>query len=158
MLRDDPRLSIERVDDAEVFIPSFDAWEELRSDPVIDGLPVAVLELLWDLLSFVRHYPDHFALALYCPHLNYATLLTIVLLRTSTGWQRVHIEYLTCGTCGWHGGTAYPMLSELYFGVPDSREALDRAWHRPVLPCPGCGAALPRRPIWIEPTAVANTP
>ena len=78
----------------------------------------------------------------------------ILFFSTSKGWQRVHIEALTCEHCGWNPGfAANHLLPNLYFGVPDELEVLRAAARRfPPLPCPRCGGKLPREAIWTEPS------
>lgn len=76
-----------------------------------------------------------------------------VLFVRDEGPQRVFLEALTCGQCGWEGLTANPTVAELYVDVPDDIAELRKAAMIPKLPCPRCGAVLPRHAIWIDPGA-----
>ncbi|HJU38500.1 MAG TPA: hypothetical protein VJ724_02935 [Tahibacter sp.] len=78
----------------------------------------------------------------------------LILLRRSGHWQRVHLETLTCGVCGWRGLTANPALNELYFGTINEMDELSKALDIAPLPCPRCNSKLPRQAIWIDPKAV----
>lgn len=69
-------------------------------------------------------------------------------------WQRVFLEHLTCGTCGWQGLTANPLLADLYATLPGYWDLQREAAKLPKLSCPRCGNELPRHPIWIDPAAL----
>ena len=75
----------------------------------------------------------------------------LLLLKTDSSLQRVHIEHLLCEVCAWYGATANPMLVDLYAGVQNVWEVMRNAERYAVLPCPKCGSKLPRHPIWTEP-------
>jgi ankyrin repeat protein len=83
-------------------------------------------------------------------------LMPIVLLEIGGGLQRIHIEQLTCEVCRWSGVTANPMMPDLYLCIPDQFRHMRDAEKYPVLPCPACGAKLPRHPIWIGPVKNAG--
>jgi hypothetical protein len=78
------------------------------------------------------------------------TLLWLVLLKTSVGFQRVHLEELECAKCRTKVNAANPTIVDLYPGLPSEYDALDRGWAHPAVGCPVCGAELPRRAIWAE--------
>lgn len=77
-------------------------------------------------------------------------LLWLVLLKTSVGLQRVHLEELECVKCRAKVNAANPTIVDLYLGLPSRYDALDRGWAHPAVGCPVCGAELPRRAIWAE--------
>lgn len=77
-------------------------------------------------------------------------LLWLVLLKTSVGLQRVHLEGLECTKCHANINVANPTIVDLYLGLPSRYDALDRGWAHPAVGCPVCGAELPRRAIWAE--------
>jgi hypothetical protein len=149
----DPHISSEIVDGQTVLIPTAEGWRRLQEQQDIEGLNLGspdTVQWIWGRLEFVQQYPE-FTLSLYRPGPGVQAWLGLVLLETETGWQRVHIERLTCVVCGWAGKTANPLLNDLYVGVPDKSAALEAANRHPVLPCPRCKSKLPRHPIWVEP-------
>lgn len=77
-------------------------------------------------------------------------VLWLVLLKTSVGFQRVHLEELECTKCRAKVTVANPTIVDLYLGLPSRYDALDRGWAHPAVGCPVCGAELPRRAIWAE--------
>lgn len=146
-------VKTERVDGQAVYVPDAGSWESLLRRRECAGSSFAVegLEHWWRwTLDFVRRHRE-FAIALYRAGLPAFKLSPLVLLRTRTGWQRVHIEHLQCEVCDWCGATANPTIPDLYVGTPDRWGALKEAERHPVLPCPKCGSKLPRHPIWTEP-------
>ncbi len=145
-----PHIQHILVDGEQLLLPSRAAWRQLLVDPVIDGAPFAVPDLLRHNLLVTCLY-DELVLALQQSGGRQAKWLPIVLLQYVDGWQRVHLERLTCNTCGWQGMTANPTIMDLYLGVPNRKVAEDRAWQHPVVPCPQCHSTLPRRPIWVQP-------
>lgn len=74
--------------------------------------------------------------------------LWLLLLKVADGLQRVHVEHVTCVQCDARVVSANPTIADLYAGLPNKQEALERAWRRPVVRCPRCGGALPRPAIW----------
>jgi hypothetical protein len=112
---------------------------------VYRGLPVYTSftrDLLTQLFSFVGKYRETFGLGMFrAEHLTKAWRV-LALLQMDHGWQRVHIESPTCEKCGRRGAIANPTEPSLYFGAPDDRLALKRAWELPRLGCPRCAAPL----------------
>jgi hypothetical protein len=76
--------------------------------------------------------------------------LWFLLLETASGPQRVEVGPVTCKRCGWYGRIASPIREDLYWGSPDPKKALDRAWNQAIVPCPKCSAKLPLHAIWVE--------
>jgi hypothetical protein len=80
----------------------------------------------------------------------------LCLYRSNIGLQRVHIESPSCTKCNARFTIANPTEWELYMLHPKEWELLRKAAAQPLLPCPVCGAKLPREAIWLE--AFAPTP
>lgn len=78
------------------------------------------------------------------------SVLWLLLLKTRSGLQRVHLEQLECARCRAMLNAANPTLPDLYLGVPSRDSALEHAWAQPVVMCPVCGATLDRPAIWAE--------
>lgn len=154
MHSDDPRLQAARVDGQRLLIATDDALDALALDGAIDGVPLytaeAAIRLFRRDLRLISSHAE-LSLAVFRPNPARARWLPCPLLRTERGWQRVFLEWLTCPTCGWRGATANPYMIDLYVGIPDRQAAYEAAARWPVRPCPRCGDALPRHPIWVEP-------
>ena len=99
--------------------------------------------------AFVKQHNDVMDLAYYIVGPR-RWLLWLVLLKTSDGLQRVHLEGLECVKCHTSVNAANPTIVDLYTCLPSKYDALDRGWAHPPVPCPVCGAELPRRAIWAE--------
>jgi hypothetical protein len=156
MKLNDQHMKVQLVNGQEMVIPDSVGWNKLRHQPEVDAVPLGVQDILWPLLKLVDQYSE-LTLALYRPGEYAKQLIPCALLLTPTGWQRVHIERLTCSVCGWDGKTANPTIPDLYAGAPNEREAFESAWRMPTAPCPRCGSKLPRHPIWVEPFAPEAT-
>lgn len=155
MCIDDSQIRKEVVNEQTLLIPTSEGWKRLHEHPEIEGLGLGSSDTarwLWGRLEFTQQYPE-FSLSLYRPGPGIEAWLGLVLLWINGGWQRVHIERLTCERCAWTGKTANPLLNDLYVGVPNKDRALEVAHEHPVLPCPICQSKLPRHPIWVEPTS-----
>jgi hypothetical protein len=144
------------VDGGVVLIPNERMWDRLLKGAEIDGLSVGapnIQKLLRWRLEFCKPHAPRFLLCLYKLGPHAKSWGHCVLFRIGERWQRVHIEHLQCGHCGWHGDAANPHLAELYIGVPDKKRAWQEARKLPILPCPKCGDSLPpRTPIWVDTT------
>jgi hypothetical protein len=118
----------------------------------LSSLPIDLLDVLakWfrGTSQFVRRHPELSLAWHIVPPRNMK--LWIVLLETASGPQRVELPYVTCKSCGWYGCIASPIREELYWGSPDPKKALDRAWNQPTVPCPKCSEKLPLHAIWAE--------
>jgi hypothetical protein len=147
----DPEIESVTVDEGEVLLLQAAAWNRLRETPIIDGIPLALPDLTWSLLTRVQRFSE-LRLGLCKSGVKDKCWLPCVLLKTNVGWQRVHLERLTCESCHWQGETANPMVIDLYLcdGTRDWRSALASASKHPVCHCPKCGEKLPRHPIWVE--------
>ncbi|MEH2048815.1 hypothetical protein [Nostoc sp.] len=147
-----PSIKHTCIDGQEILFPSPEDWETLRLNPLIDEMPLAVLDLLWSGLEFTQKYPEL--------HLGFGKLsmrekkwMPYIFVEIEADFQRVHLETLTCNSCNWGGNTANPMLIDPYCGdgINQDHFTLMRTAERyPVLPCPSCGNRLPRHPIWLE--------
>jgi hypothetical protein len=154
----DSRIQKEIVNDQTVYIPTEEGWAELLQEPVLEGVEAwsfYVEDMLKYQLDLTRKHSGVLRLCFYIPNTKQELRgwLFCLLLRVFDGWQRVHMERLTCENCGWFGLTANPLVSDLYFGVLDSVASLRQTYKYPVLPCPQCESKLPRYPIWIETVA-----
>lgn len=147
------------VDGQEILIPDITIQASLLQATEIDDIPIAVPQVLGPYLKFVQHYPDHLKMGLRPVGVCITSWLPLVLLKTDRGWQRVHLERLVCDMCGWQGGTANPGIADLYHGTANWWETFMAAINLPAVPCPCCGAVLPRHPIWTEPCkgSIANS-
>lgn len=140
------------IDGQVVFIPSTSELKSLQADPNFQGLPAytpGTRKLITTLIDFVLAHQDHFALGLHrVPH-PADRWMPVALIRWNDSWQRVHIEYPTCATCGWRGPVANPTEPSLYFGLPDEHSILVRASALPRLKCPRCNHELGRHALWV---------
>ena len=146
-----PKVVDERVvDGQQMLFQSSETWEELRREPVLNGVALGVQDLVWASRELTLRYPE---LVLGLGWLGPAArrLSPYVLLRVPDGWQRVHLEEVACSRCSWKGLIGNPVVVDVYLGSPEREKALERAWRRPVLGCPSCGSELPRRAIWVAP-------
>lgn len=154
MNSDSPGIKHQNIDGQDLIFPDRETWQTLRSEPFIDGKLLGVSFLLWTALKDVQRYEElHLGLGLLSekdPEWKFYTFLLI-----DSNFQRVHLECLTCEECGWKGLTANPMDICIYLGLGVTVKDYDlmrrAAQKYPKLPCPQCGATLPRYPIWIEP-------
>lgn len=143
----------ELVNGQLVLIPDQLGWKNLKESPEIDGIEILsrkTINILWEQLEFASCYPE-FTVGLFKPSEVLNKWLPLLLLKTTGGWQRVHLEKLTCNKCGWEGQTANPLLADLYIGVLNKWDVLKATEKFPALPCPRCKSILPRYPIWVEP-------
>jgi len=140
-----------RIDGQPVIVPTNGTLRAILNDPrYLDRLvytpgtrpPIA------HLITFVLDHANRFSLGLHRVKHPAHLWMPVALMRPHGHWQRVHIEYPACATCGWRGPIANPTEPSLYFGVPEERQALARAWALPRTGCPDCGAALGRPAIW----------
>lgn len=106
--------------------------------------------LLEAMLRFSRSRREAFRLAI-CRDSDFIKYWHVIhLIKTSYGWQRVHVERVTCSTCGINQWIANPTVADLYLGVLDWFDARERAMSAGPIPCIGCGAPLPRFAVWSE--------
>lgn len=155
MRLDELNLKVANIDGQELYIVDMGKFDLIIKNPTIDGISIdgdTVINWLVGTMKFIKKY-DEFSLGIYkrSTQMGFSWFF-VVLYDFKTNLQRVHIERLTCKTCGWFGDTANPTDPSLYFGVSNRFEALNRAWEIPVVPCPKCGGKLPRNPIWTEQT------
>lgn len=153
MSTDEINLPVQIINGEEMYVPDLQDWETLFPTRVYQGrrLFAEDLSALVKLhLDLSRRYPA-FALAFRASSPLKKSWLICMLLQTTSGPQRVHIEHLKCDVCAWYGPTANPMLPDLYIGIPDKWDLIRAAERHPVRPCPKCGSKLPRHPIWTEP-------
>ncbi|NJN12709.1 MAG: hypothetical protein HC815_34060 [Richelia sp. RM1_1_1] len=153
MNSNDKRFKHTNVDGQMILFPNEEAWKILQSEPVIDGITLRVLYLLWSILEFVQQYHE-LHLGLGHSSQKCKDWRPYVFLEIDSNLQRVHLERLQCSYCGWKGMTAYPLDVDIYLGDGVTEKTFDllrNAEKYPVLPCPKCGERLPRHPIWLEP-------
>ncbi len=152
MLSNDARFRTLIVDGQRLLCPDKSAWGELDKGVELDGRVVVTEGLKkWYVgeRAFVRSQTDlTFALYKTGP---YSGWLGIVLVDLNGRLQRVHLEHLTCGSCGWMGTSGNPWVPSLYVGSPERDEAHQRAYGLELLGCPGCGGDLPRASVWTGP-------
>ena len=134
----------------QLLYPSGVEWTALlRRDVLRDRhLSPTFLWAVQRLLPVVAPYPE---LRLTILDLDGRYFLPQVLLQPAAYTQRVFLETLQCLVCEWSGWTANPLVRDNYLGLPLDlqNQLLQRALTLPLLPCPVCGAKLPRHPIWV---------
>ncbi len=152
MLSNDPRFRVLIVDGQRLLFPDESAWNDLENGAELDGR-IVITE------SFRKWYVGERAFVKVQPNLEFALYkpgrssgwLGIVLVDLDGVLQRVHLERLTCESCGWVGMSGNPWLVDLYLGSPEKDEAQQRGWDLELLGCPRCGGELPRASVWTEP-------
>ena len=141
------------VDGQKFHVPSVALWADLMHAGTYQERLIyypLTKRLVDQDLQFAINHPTEFKLGL-CLDGPLARAWTAMLLfRTEQGWQRVHIERLTCSNCGRVCTTANPEVPSLYIGTPEKWAALTRASHHQQISCPICGTELPRFAIWAE--------
>lgn len=140
------------VDGQHVYVPEEGLWQTLKEDQNFFGQPISPSidsALVSSMVEFSSAHPDEFCFGLYRPG-EMKKWIPLILFKAGEDWVRVQIEQHACSECGWIGLAANAMEPSLFFGVPGSTAAFQRACARPVVGCPRCGAGLPRRPIWVE--------
>ncbi len=157
MLSNDPRFRVLIVDGQRFLCPDDAVWRQLEAGTALDGRQV-VTECLRKFYAgertFVKSQRD-LTYALYKPS-RFVWWLGIVLVDLGGALQRVHLERLTCESCGWMGMSGNPWLADLYVGSPQKDEAHQRAYDMELLGCPRCGGELPRPSVWTEPLQAAE--
>ena len=150
---DEQKVRLEIVHGLAHFVPDFEHWPYFVADGKFQGKSVysaGIIELINQHIDLATKYRELiFGFRSLSANAEYYTVG--MLLKTAFGLQPVHIERLSCESCGWEGLTGNPMVSDLYLGMSDRWTAMRNAERHPVLPCPRCAAPLPRHPIWIEP-------
>jgi hypothetical protein len=125
-------------------------WAELLHNSILRGrqLSPTFLRSVQRILPVVAQYTE---LRLTILDLDGRYFFSQVLLQVPAYKQRVLLETLQCLVCEWSGLTAEPLGSDNYLGLPlDLQNKLrQQALTLPLLPFPGCGAKLPRHPIWV---------
>ncbi|WP_414573234.1 hypothetical protein [Nostoc sp. CCY 9925] len=147
-----PSIKHTFIDGQEILFPSKLDWEILQLNPLIDDMPLAILDLLWAALEFTQKYSEIY-LGLGKISMKEKKWMPYIFLEIESNFQRVHLETLSCSFCSWRGKTANPMVIDPYFGDginQDHFTLMEAAERYPVLPCPSCGHRLPRHPIWVE--------
>jgi predicted RNA-binding Zn-ribbon protein involved in translation (DUF1610 family) len=140
------------IDGQEILFFDADDWEDLKLNPVLDNMPIAIQDSVWSSLKIVQQYPElHLGLSQIS---IWKKWMPYVFLEIDSGFQRGHLETLTCDNCGWRGYTVNPMVIDPYIGDGINQDYITLmrlAEIHSVLPCPNCGTRLPRHPIWVEP-------
>ena len=149
--------SVEIVNGESLYIFDVEKWNLIKSNPVIDEVLVGgeeLIKLVSGMVEFTKQH-DEFSLACYRYKIGFEKWfwIFIELLKTDIGWQRIHIERISCESCGWEGDIANPTLPSLYDTVDNKEGALNSAWAHPVKNCPICGKKLQRFAIWTETTS-----
>lgn len=141
------------ADGQKLTVPSLDSWNGLLENPLYKGLPVytaSTQNIVRNLVELVSKHPDRFCIGLFkAPHIV-KSWSVVPLFRRDGKWQRVQIEHVTCVSCDWSGRIANPTEASIYFPVPDGGATLREAFRLSRLPCPKCGAELPRHAVWTE--------
>ena len=145
---------MEVVNDEQLYIIDVGQWNLIKSNPVIDEVPIGgenIMRLLLGMIEFTKQN-DEFDLAFYRCNIGSKKWrwLFCELLKTDIGWQRVQIEQIVCENCGWKGKIANPTVPSLYDTVSNKQEALNLAWSQPIENCLSCGKNLPRFSIWTQ--------
>jgi hypothetical protein len=114
------------VDGQLMLIPDETAWKQLSVSPELDGVRLGedLQRVGFRQWRELLPYPE-FSVAL--GRISGWPWWCWVLLKLQDRFQRVHIERLTCASCGWSGMTATPAIPDLYFGSSDSESAFQRA-------------------------------
>jgi len=134
----------------QLFSPSTAEWAELLCSRVLRGrqLSPTFLRSVQQILPVVAQYTE---LSLTILDLDGRYFFPKVFLQVSAYKQRVFLETLQCLVCEWSGLTAEPLVSDNYIGLSINlqNQLRQHALTLPLLPCPVCGAKLPRHPIWV---------
>jgi hypothetical protein len=126
-------------------------WQETFRSGQLLGRPISDIfrRSAMTALAYAVQYPE---LDVYVSDLDARFFFVQVLVHLHGYAQRVFLERVTCGTCSWSGMSAEPFSIDNYLGLhPEVRTSLmTRAMTLPQIPCPHCGAKLPRRSVWTE--------
>jgi hypothetical protein len=139
------------INGQEILFPDKEDWKYLFCNPLIDNMPIALLDSVKLVIGFSEKYPEiNLGLGLIS---IWKKWMPYIFLTINSNFQRVHLEKLTCKICGWQGMTANPMIIDPYLGDGINQDyitLMKYAEKYPILKCPQCNSSLPRHPIWIE--------
>jgi hypothetical protein len=81
---------------------------------------------------------------------NSALKLWLVLYNVNDSLVRVEIENISCTSCENRVQIANPTGEDMFIGQVNKSAARARAWGLAQVPCPTCGAKLPRPSVWAK--------
>lgn len=153
------RRSMEKllVDGVDVYRLTLDEAEQVLSEEVFLGVPLAKLEFLRSHLSISRSAPS-FEIALGRPSgqsgssAQSGSWVVVHLVRIADQYVRVRVEGVTCFGCRQSVLVGNPVDYQIYEGVGDTMAAIALARRRPTVPCPTCRKALSRPAIVVHST------
>lgn len=134
----------------QLLSPSAIEWVQLLRSGELNGRQLSPT-FLWSaqrLLPVVANYAE---LSLTILDLDHRHFLPRLFLQLAERKQRVFLEILQCLECEWSGWTAEPLVADNYVGLPLAlqNQLLQQALTLPLIPCPSCGAKLPRHAVWV---------
>ena len=126
-------------------------WQETFHSGQLLGRPISDIFRLnsTEALACAAQYPE---LCVYISDADGRFFFPQVILQIQGYAQRVFLERLTCGVCSWSGMSAEPFSLDNYLLLPEETriQLMRNARTLPQVPCPRCGAILPRRSVWTE--------
>jgi hypothetical protein len=149
------RLSVDAVD---VYRLTLDEAEQVLSEEVFLGVPLAKPEFLRSHLLISRDAPM-FEIALGRPSgpsgqsgqsSQSGSWVVLHLVRIADEYVRVRVEGVTCFGCRKSVLVGNPVDYQIYEGVGDTMAAIALARRRPTVPCPTCRKALSRPAIVVH--------
>lgn len=149
-------LSMERllVDGVDVYRLTLDEAEQVLSEEVFLGVPLAKPEFLRSHLLISRDAPV-FEIALGRPSgqsSQSGSWVVVHLVRVDDQYVRVRVEGVTCFGCRKSVLVGNPVDYQIYEGVGDTMAAIAVARRRSTVPCPSCLKALSRPAIVVHST------
>ena len=136
------------VDEQELFCPSLDEWEDLKSDLMINGIRIPLIDFITKRVTNNLRYTElKSVLGQYKGKIYFYELLKI-----ENELVRVHTESVICENCGKRPTiSATPSVVDIYVGVEDKDKAKKRGFKFPNLRCRYCNSLYERRyTIWQD--------
>lgn len=137
--------------DGELFLfPTDEQFSKLANGWSIDSKEVVNKESLQQWVKYTSDLKSVVKLGLHSGRPLRGGWWPCYVLTHNDAYQRVHIESLTCGHCGWSGRSANSVVGNLYDGSPEADIARKKGFSLSSVTCPKCNRELPRPSIWVE--------
>ena len=129
-------------------------WEDVKTTKILNGIGFggeSIINIMKGMIEFSEQYEGFYvAVTKITMGKVKCYWMPILFFQTNSSLVRVRIERTKCGTCGWHGEIANPMLSDLYISVPNYFEEMRKKEQIEKINCPKCNSKLERYAIWVN--------